>query len=124
MEVGADWGGGGVRASEYRSGDGAVATTGAMRLFLREVERHPLLTAREEVELAQRVERGDREARDRMVTANLRLVIAVARRYQGMGLSLLDLIQEGVLGLIRAVDKYDWRRGVKFSTYATWWNRP
>jgi RNA polymerase primary sigma factor len=112
-----------VRASDYFNGDVAAATTDSLRLFLNEVERHALLTAREEVELAQRIERGDREARDRMVTANLRLVIALARRYQGMGLSLLDLIQEGVLGLIRAVDKYDWRRGFKFSTYATWWIR-
>src|SRR5260370_5633884 len=100
-----------------------AATADSLQLFLHEVQRHALLTAREEVELAQRVERGDREARDRMVTANLRMVIAVARGYQGMGLSLLDLIQEGVLGLIRAVDKYDWRRGFKFSTYATWWIR-
>jgi RNA polymerase primary sigma factor len=123
IEVRDDCGRGSVRASDYLNGDVAVATTDAMRLFLREVERHPLLTAAEEVELAQRVERGDREARDRMVTANLRLVISIARRYQGMGLSLLDLVQEGVLGLIRAVDKFEWRRGFKFSTYATWWIR-
>jgi RNA polymerase primary sigma factor len=112
-----------VRASDYLNGDVAAATTDALQLFLREVERHALLTAEQEVELAQAIERGDRAARDRMVTSNLRLVISVARRYQGMGLSLLDLIQEGVLGLIRAVDKYDWRRGFKFSTYATWWIR-
>jgi RNA polymerase primary sigma factor len=112
-----------VKASDYLNGDVAAATTDALQLFLREVERHRLLTAEEEVELAQRIEQGDRAARDRMVTSNLRLVISVARRYQGMGLSLLDLIQEGVLGLIRAVDKYDWRRGFKFSTYATWWVR-
>jgi RNA polymerase primary sigma factor len=123
IEVRDDCGRTSVRASDYLNGDVAVATTDALRLFLREVERHPLLTAQEEVELAQRIERGDREARDRMVTSNLRLVIALARRYQGMGLSLLDLIQEGVLGLIRAVDKYEWRRGFKFSTYATWWIR-
>ena len=112
-----------VQASDYVNGEVAVATTDALQLFFQEVEGHRLLTAEEEVELAQRVERGDREARDRMVTANLRLVISIARRYQGMGLSLLDLIQEGVLGLIRAVDKYEWRRGFKFSTYATWWVR-
>ncbi len=123
IEVRDDCGRSTVRASDYLNGDMAAATTDSLQLFLHEVQRHTLLTAREEVELAQRVERGDREARDRMVTANLRLVIAVARRYQGMGLSLLDLIQEGVLGLIRAVDKYDWRRGFKFSTYATWWIR-
>jgi RNA polymerase primary sigma factor len=112
-----------VRASDYLNGDVAVATTDALQLFFQEVERYALLTAEEEVALAQRAEQGDREARDRMVTANLRLVISIARRYQHMGLSLLDLIQEGVLGLIRAVDKYDWRRGFKFSTYATWWVR-
>jgi RNA polymerase primary sigma factor len=112
-----------VRASDYLNGNVAVATTDALQLFFQEVEGYRLLTAEEEVELAQRIERGDREARDRMVTANLRLVISIARRYQGMGLSLLDLIQEGVLGLIRAVDKYEWRRGFKFSTYATWWVR-
>ncbi len=123
IEVRDDCGRSTVRASDYLNGDMAAATTDSLQLFLHEVQRHALLTAKEEVELAQRVERGDREARDRMVTANLRLVIAVARRYQGMGLSLLDLIQEGVLGLIRAVDKYDWRRGFKFSTYATWWIR-
>jgi RNA polymerase primary sigma factor len=112
-----------VGASEYLNGDVAVATTDAMQLFLREVGRHALLTAEEEVALAQRIEQGDLEARERMVTANLRLVISIARRYQGTGLSLLDLIQEGVLGLIRAVDKFEWRRGFKFSTYATWWIR-
>jgi RNA polymerase primary sigma factor len=123
IEVRDDCGRASVRASDYLNGEMALATTDALQLFLREVERHRLLTAQEEVELAQRIERGDREARDRMITSNLRLVIALARRYQGMGLSLLDLIQEGVLGLIRAVDKYDWRRGFKFSTYATWWVR-
>ncbi|TMC10829.1 MAG: sigma-70 family RNA polymerase sigma factor [Chloroflexi bacterium] len=123
IEVRDDCGRPSVRASDYLNGEMALATTDALQLFLREVERHPLLTAREEVELAQRIERGDREARDRMITSNLRLVIALARRYQGMGLTLLDLIQEGVLGLIRAVDKYEWRRGFKFSTYATWWVR-
>jgi RNA polymerase primary sigma factor len=123
IEVRDDCGRQSVDASDYVNGEVAVATTDALRLFLREVERHPLLTAQEEVELAQRIERGDREARERMITSNLRLVIALARRYQGAGLSLLDLIQEGVLGLIRAVDKYEWRRGFKFSTYATWWVR-
>ena len=123
LEVRDDCGRTSVRASDYLNGEVAVATTDALQLFFQEVDRHRLLTAAEEVELAQRVERGDREARDRMVTANLRLVISIARRYQGMGLSLLDLIQEGVLGLIRAVDKYEWRRGFKFSTYATWWIR-
>jgi RNA polymerase primary sigma factor len=123
LEVRDDCGRASVRGSDYLNGEVAVATTDALQLFFLEVERYALLTAAEEVELAQRVEGGDREARDRMVTANLRLVISIARRYQGMGLSLLDLIQEGVLGLIRAVDKYEWRRGFKFSTYATWWIR-
>ena len=85
------------------------------------MRRHPLLTAQEEVELAKRIERGDLEAKERMINANLRLVIAQARRFQGLGLPLGDLIQEGMLGLIRAVEKFDWRRGFKFSTYGTLW---
>jgi RNA polymerase primary sigma factor len=105
----------------YRNGDLAESTTDAMQLFLNEVRRHPLLTKEQEVELAKRVEAGDVDAKEQMVNANLRLVISIARRYQNQGLSLLDLIQEGVLGLIRAVEKFDWRRGYKFSTYATWW---
>lgn len=123
IEVRDDCGRASVRASDYRNGDMATATTDALQLFFQEVERHALLTAEEEVELARWIERGDRQARDRMVTANLRLVVSIARRYQGMGLSLLDLIQEGVLGLIRAVDKFEWQRGYKFSTYAMWWIR-
>jgi RNA polymerase primary sigma factor len=105
------------------NGDLAVATTDALQLFLNEVGRYKLLTAEEEVELAKRIERGDREAKDLMINSNLRLVVSIAKRYQGHGLSLLDLIQEGVIGLIRAVEKFDWRRGYKFSTYATWWIR-
>jgi RNA polymerase primary sigma factor len=85
--------------------------------------RYPLLTAREEVELAKRIERGDRLAKERMINSNLRLVVSIAKRYQGHGVPLLDLIQEGIIGLIRAVEKFDWRRGFKFSTYATWWIR-
>ena len=99
----------------------ADATTDAMTLFLRELENHPLLTADEEKELARRVEMGDQAAKDRMVSSNLRLVVSIARRYQDRHLSLLDLIQEGSLGLIRAVEKFDWRRGFRFSTYATLW---
>jgi RNA polymerase primary sigma factor len=110
-------------AATYVNGDLAHATTDALQLFLNEIGRHPLLTAKEEVELAKRIERGDREAKERMINSNLRLVVSIAKRYQGHGLSLLDLIQEGIIGLIRAVEKFDWRRGYKFSTYATWWIR-
>jgi RNA polymerase primary sigma factor len=95
----------------------------SLQLFLREIGRYPLLTREEEVELMRRVERGDREARQQMIEANLRLVVSIVKRYQGRGLPLVDLIQEGILGLIRAVEKFDWRRGNKFSTYATWWIR-
>jgi RNA polymerase primary sigma factor len=109
--------------STYVNGDLAHATTDALQLFLNEMGRYPLLTAEEEVELAKRIERGDREAKDRMINSNLRLVVSIAKKYQGHGLSLLDLIQEGIIGLIRAVEKFDWRRGFKFSTYATWWIR-
>src|SRR5213075_3547715 len=85
--------------------------------------RYPLLTAAEEVELSKLIERGDQQAKDRMVNSNLRLVVSIAKKYQGHGLPLIDLIQEGVLGLIRAVEKFDWRRGFRFSTYATLWIR-
>jgi RNA polymerase primary sigma factor len=107
----------------YVNGDLAHATTDALQLFLNEAGRYKLLTADEEVELAKRIERGDREAKELMINSNLRLVVSIAKRYQGHGLSLLDLIQEGIIGLIRAVEKFDWRRGYKFSTYATWWIR-
>ena len=107
----------------YVNGDLAAATTDSLQLFLNEAGRYPLLTAAEEVELAKRVESGDPAAKERMINSNLRLVVSIAKRYQGHGLSLLDLIQEGVIGLIRAVEKFDWRRGYKFSTYATWWIR-
>jgi RNA polymerase primary sigma factor len=109
--------------STYINGDLAHATTDALQLFLNEMARYPLLTAEEEVELAKRIERGDKAAKDRMINSNLRLVVSIAKKYQGHGLSLLDLIQEGIIGLIRAVEKFDWRRGYKFSTYATWWIR-
>jgi RNA polymerase primary sigma factor len=101
----------------------ATSTTDALQLFLNEVSRHRLLTAAEEVALAKRIERGDAAAKERMINSNLRLVVSLAKKYQSSQLSLLDLIQEGILGLIRATEKFDWRRGYKFSTYATWWVR-
>jgi RNA polymerase primary sigma factor len=107
----------------YENGDLAAATADSLQLFLNEMARYPLLTAAEVVALAKRIERGDVAAKHRMINSNLRLVVSIAKRYQGQGLSLLDLIQEGILGLIRAVEKFDWRRGYKFSTYATWWIR-
>jgi RNA polymerase primary sigma factor len=107
----------------YENGELAAATTDSLQLFLNEMARYPLLTAKEEVELAKRIERGDLEAKHRMINSNLRLVVSIAKRYRGHDLALLDLIQEGILGLIRAVEKFDWRRGYKFSTYATWWIR-
>ena len=101
----------------------ASSTTDALQLFLNEAGRYPLLTAAQEVELAKRIERGDKKAKDLMVNSNLRLVVSIAKKYQGHGLSLLDLIQEGIIGLIRAAEKFDYRKGFKFSTYATWWIR-
>jgi RNA polymerase primary sigma factor len=114
-----------VPATQTASGrrEEVAGTTDGLTLFMNEAGRHTLLTAADEVELAKRVERGDRAAKERMINSNLRLVISIARRYQGHGMPLLDLIQEGVIGLNRAVEKFDWRRGFKFSTYATWWIR-
>jgi RNA polymerase primary sigma factor len=112
-----------VPESTYVNGELAAMTTDSLQLFLNEAGRYPLLTAAQEVALAKRVERGDKAAKDLMVNSNLRLVVSIAKRYQGHGLSLLDLVQEGIIGLIRAVEKFDWRRGYKFSTYATWWIR-
>ena len=109
--------------TSYVPDDLVAQTTDAMALFLQEVRRHPLLTREEEVELAKRIERGDLKAKERLVNSNLRLVIANARKFQGHELPLLDLIQEGILGLIRAAEKFDWRKGYKFSTYATFWIR-
>ena len=104
--------------------DLAHQTTDALQLFMNEVARHRLLTPDEEIELSKAIERGDLAAKERMVNANLRLVVSIARKYQGIGdLALLDLIQEGILGLIRAVEKFDWRKGFRFSTYATLWIR-
>ena len=101
----------------------AGVTTDALQLFLNEIRRYPLLTAADEVRLAKRIERGDPDAKEQMINSNLRLVVSIAKKYQGQDLQLLDLIQEGILGLIRAAEKFDWRRGYKFSTYATFWIR-
>jgi RNA polymerase primary sigma factor len=98
-------------------------TTDALTLFMNRAGRYELLTAAEEVALAKRIERGDARAKEHMINANLRLVISIAKRYEGHGLPLGDLIQEGAIGLNRAVEKFDWRKGFKFSTYATWWIR-
>jgi RNA polymerase primary sigma factor len=95
----------------------------SLRLYLREIGKVPLLTADQEVSLAKRIERGDMSAKQHMIEANLRLVVSIAKGYLGRGLSFLDLIQKGSLGLIRAVEKFDYRKGFKFSTYATWWIR-
>src|SRR5258708_7425434 len=94
-----------------------------VRMYLKEIGRIPLLNFNQEIELAKRVEKGEKEAKKILITSNLRLVVSIAKKYVGRGLTLLDLIQEGNQGLIRAVEKYDWRRGFKFSTYATWWIR-
>ncbi|MDQ4029901.1 MAG: sigma-70 family RNA polymerase sigma factor [Actinomycetota bacterium] len=113
-----------VRDDEEPAAEAVAASPAdSLQLFLNEIGRYRLLTADEEVALAKRVERGDREAKERMINSNLRLVVSIAKRYQGHGLPLLDLIQEGVVGLNRAVEKFDWRKGFKFSTYATWWIR-
>jgi RNA polymerase primary sigma factor len=102
---------------------GVETTTDALQLFLREIGRHPLLTAADEVELAKRIEKGDMAAKQKMIESNLRLVVSIAKNYRNQGLPFLDLIQEGMFGLIRAVEKFEWQRGLKFSTYATWWIR-
>jgi RNA polymerase primary sigma factor len=123
IDVRDDCGRDGVEPTRFVPGELAGTTTDALQLFLNEARRHPLLNKEEEVELAQAVERGDLRAKERLINSNLRLVVANAKRYQGQGLSLLDLIQEGILGLIRAAEKFDWRRGYKFSTYGTFWIR-
>ena len=110
--------------TDKRSGsNGAAADSDSLAQYLREIGRHRLLTHAEEVALAKRIEAGDEAAKNRMVESNLRLVVAVARPHAHRGVPLLDLIQEGTLGLIRAVDRFDWRRGTKLSTYAVWWIR-
>jgi len=105
------------------SPEAAVGSADSLQLFLADVGRHKLLTASEEVTLAKAIERGDGLAKRRMIESNLRLVVSIAKGYRGLGVPFLDLIQEGTLGLNRAVEKFDWRRGFKFSTYATWWIR-
>jgi len=123
VEVRDDCGREEVGTTRYSNDELASSTTDALTLFMREAGRYRLLTPEEEVELSKRVEDGDRAAKDRMINSNLRLVVSIARKQQGRGLTLLDLIQEGTLGLIRAVEKFDWRKGFRFSTYATWWIR-
>ncbi len=100
-----------------------IAVDDPVRMYLKEIGKVHLLSAQEEIELAQKMEQGDREAKDKLINANLRLVVSIAKRYVGRGMLFLDLIQEGNLGLIKAVDKFDYRKGYKFSTYATWWIR-
>jgi RNA polymerase primary sigma factor len=107
----------------YTNGELAESTTDALQLFFNEMRRYPLLSKEEEIELAQAIERGDLQAKERLINSNLRLVVSNARRYMRQDLNLLDLIQEGILGLIRATEKFDWRKGYKFSTYATFWIR-
>jgi RNA polymerase primary sigma factor len=102
---------------------GAAEVSDPVRMYLREIGRIPLLTFSQEIDLAQRIEKNDKAAKKKLIESNLRLVVSIAKKYVGRGMSLLDLIQEGNQGLIRAVEKYDWRRGYKFSTYATWWIR-
>jgi RNA polymerase primary sigma factor len=106
---------------ERRTAD--AAETDGLQLFLRQIAQTPLLSAADEVRLAKRVERGDPLARQQMIEANLRLVVSIAKSFRGYGVPFVDLIQEGSIGLVRAVEKFDWRRGNKFSTYATWWVR-
>ena len=123
VDISDDCGRSGVEPTTFRNGELAAATTDALQLFLNEIRRYPLLTADQEVELSKRIEQGDLAAKERMINSNLRLVVSIAKKYQGQELSLLDLIQEGIFGLIRAAEKFDWRKGYKFSTYATFWIR-
>ncbi len=123
VDVTDDCGRGTVAQTKVTAHEVAGITTDALQLFLNELGRYPLLTAAEEIDLAKRIERGDMAAKDRMVLSNLRLVVSIAKKYQGADLPLLDLIQEGIFGLVRAAEKFDWRKGYKFSTYATFWIR-
>ena len=123
VDLSDDCANGRLLAAHSNNDELATMTSDTLQLFLRDVRRHPLRSASEEVELARRIERGDLDAKERMVNSNLRLVVSIAKKYQGHELALLDLIQEGILGLIRAAEKFDWRKGYKFSTYATFWIR-
>jgi len=123
IDLGDDCGRANVEPTTFRNGELAAATTDALQLFLNEIRRYTLLTGKQEIELSKRIEQGDLGAKERMINSNLRLVVSIAKKYQGQELSLLDLIQEGIFGLIRAAEKFDWRKGYKFSTYATFWIR-
>ncbi|HEY7454101.1 MAG TPA: sigma-70 family RNA polymerase sigma factor [Thermoleophilaceae bacterium] len=123
IEVADDCGRESEAGPSYAIEELSTITGDTLQLFLRDLRQHPLLSAADEVELSKRIEQGDLEAKERMINSNLRLVVSIAKKYQGHELSLLDLIQEGILGLIRAAEKFDWRRGYKFSTYATFWIR-
>ncbi len=112
----------GISDDELKNLD-SVGVDDPVRMYLKEIGKVSLLTADEEKELAQAIEQGDMDAKDHLVEANLRLVVSIAKRYTGRGMSFLDLIQEGNLGLLKAVEKFDWTKGFKFSTYATWWIR-
>ena len=123
VEVSDDCGRTDVTDLRYVNDDVAAVTTDALQMFLNELRNYPLLSAREETELAKRIERGDLEAKERLINSNLRLVVSLAKKYPTYDLALLDLIQEGIFGLVRAAEKFDWRKGYKFSTYATFWIR-
>jgi RNA polymerase primary sigma factor len=123
LEVSDDCGRTDVAELRYDNDAVAVATTDALQLFLNELRNYPLLDARQELDLARRIERGDLDAKDKLINSNLRLVVSLAKRYPTYDLALLDLIQEGIFGLVRAAEKFDWRKGYKFSTYATFWIR-
>jgi RNA polymerase primary sigma factor len=123
LEVSDDCGRTDVANLRYGNEDVAVVTTDALQMFLNELRHYPLLTAKQEIELAKRVERGDLAAKERLINSNLRLVVSLAKKYPTYDLTLLDLIQEGIFGLVRAAEKFDWRKGYKFSTYATFWIR-
>jgi RNA polymerase primary sigma factor len=123
IEVTDDCGHTDVANLRYANDDVAVVTTDALQMFMNELRNYPLLSGKEEIELAKRIERGDLEAKDRLINSNLRLVVSLAKKYPTYDLTLLDLIQEGIFGLVRAAEKFDWRKGYKFSTYATFWIR-